>query len=693
MTRRLIVTLLVLFSLALSSTARAQTPERYALPAPLCALSAARIACYDVHTAAPRFITPSEDRAVAFTLSPAADALLYRTEDGRVLIVGVDDPRPLLIATDAFPPALLPHDAHSLAWSPDGVTLAYLTSQGLQVALPTPSGAPHYRSDRARQYVNLRFSPFGSRLAAQDHLGGWTVFGIVTEDGIRRDLRRIGSCDEPSDAAWLDDNSLILAPFSGGLLRLNVIETAERAFLAEMWRTTEGVFTRLTAAYDGTVRAMQRVGSTPEGILVSIGGDGLATPFGERRVDVAMTWLGSGSRLAYITSGTPIVVIPESGAEDALPLQRIQALDWAMPVYQRVSNLALDADLYFLALDGVTNTQSHRIQVDGAPQVWRLLGAGDRAAELLSRLPEGARAFALSPDRRQMAVVSGQTIVILPALNAAELAAAATPTPLGRRGTPTPAPLSLPNLPEARLAAQLRSSTLASVDWSPDGSLIAFVDTDGAYVVEALNDGITLPRPLTIASSTPERTYDLVRFSADGRSLLLRATLSNGSHEFAVAPLSEGGWRRLNLVAELAVWGPNGLFTVSRAGDQWLLSVYDGQAETVLARSAHPIVAVQPLGAAARPQEQQVIFWRQVGWPMAAAVQRVSTTDDPDTLRVESPPFALPDPQFSPTGRFAIGQVRGRSGKIDQLIILDTTNGRAVALHNVRAAAQLRWVR
>ncbi len=683
---------LIVLSAALGAPAAAQTPERHALPAPLCALSAARVVCYEVRTAAPRFITPSADRVVAFALSPAADAVLYRTEDGRVLIAALDDPRPILIAERAFLPALLPREAHSLAWAPDGVALAYLTADGLQVALPTPDGAPLYRSDAARQYVNLRFSPFGGRLAAQDHLGGWTVFTLASEAGIRSDLRRVGGFDEPSDAAWLDDNSLILAPTDGGLLRLNVIETAERTFLAEAWRTSEGVFTRLSSAYDGTLRAMQRVGALSESILVRIDGDGTATPFGERRVDSAMTWLGEGSRLVYITSGTPILIIPESGAEDALPLQRVHALAWAMPTYQRVANLALDADLYFLAFEGADDSDAHPTEEAGAAQVWRLPGDGERAAERLWRLPEGARAFALSPDRRQMAVVSGQFVAILPALNAAERAALATPTPT-RRGTPTPAPPRLPDVPESRAVAQLRSATLASVDWSPDGRLIAFVDTDGAYVVEALAEESSLPQPLTIAASTSERTYDQVSFSADGRSLLLRATLSDGSREFALAPVAEGGWRLLNFRAELAVWGSNALFTVRREGAQWLLSAYDGQSETVLARSAYPIVSAQPLGGAARPAEQTVVFWRQVGWSVAAALQRCSTTGDPETVRVESPPFALPRAHFSPSARFAVGQARGRRGKIDQLVILDTTNGRIVALQNLRVADQVRWIR
>ncbi|MDW8299880.1 MAG: hypothetical protein RML95_11155 [Anaerolineae bacterium] len=690
MTRRLIFALSVFLSAALSATAHAQTAERYILPAPICALSAARVVCYDVRTAAPRFLTPRDDRVVAFALSPAADAFVYRTEDGRVLIAALDDPRPIVIAENAFLPALLPRDAHSLAWSPDGVTLAYLTADGLQIALPTPSGAPLRVSDTARQYVNLRFSPFGSRLAAQDHLGGWTVFRVTTEEGIRRGLARLGSFDEPSDAAWLDDNSLILAPISGGLLRLNVIETAERAFLAEAWRKPENVFTRLTSAYDGTVRAMQRVGNTPEGILVSISGDGTAAPFAERRVDIAMTWLGNGSRLTYITSGTPIVVLPESGVEDALPLQRVQSIAWAVPVYQRVSNLALDADLYFLAYQA--SDAPYRVQDDEVPQVWRLFSDGERAAEQLSRLPEGVRAFALSPDQRQMAVISGQNIAILPALSAAERAAA-TPTPLPRRSTPTPALPSLPNVPESRLLTTLRSTTLASLDWSADGRLIAFVDTDGAYVLELPSNGALLPQPLTIATSTTERTYDFVRFSANGRSLLLRAKLNDGSYEFAVAPMAEGGWRLLNFRAELATWSLNALLFVKREGDQWLLSAFDGQAETLLARSAYPILNVQPIGAAARLAEQPVVFWRHVGWSVAAAVQRVSTTGDPERVRVESPPFALPRAQFSPTARFAIGQVRGRTDRIDQLIILDTTNGRAVALRNVRVLDQFEWMR
>ncbi|MBO9309997.1 MAG: hypothetical protein J7551_09480 [Chloroflexi bacterium] len=691
--RRLIVGLLALCGAALGNGVNAQSPERYALPAPICALSAARVACYDVRNAMPRFITPSDERVIAFDLSPAAEALVYRTEDGRILIAALAEPKPIPIASNVALPALLPRDATTLAWSPDGVAIAYLTADGLQVAFPTPDGPLYRVDDTARQYVNLRFSPSGVRLAAQDHLGGWTVFTVTSEQGIRRGLLRVGSFDAAADAAWLDDNSLILAPSRGGLLRLNVIETAEQTLLSEAWRTAEGRFTHLTSAYDGTVRALQGLANAPIGVPVALDGNGIASPLGERQVDTLMHWLGRGSRLVYITSGTPIVVIPETGAEDALPLQRTTAIAWAMPIFQPVSSLALDADLYFLASGGMADWEPHRAQGDGALQVWRLLGDGERAAEQLSSLPEGVRAFALSPDRQQMAVISGQNLAILPALGAAERAALATPTPLGRRGAPTPDLLSLPGAPEARLVARLRSATLASVDWSSDGRLIAFVDTDGAFVVQAASDGVDSPQPLTIAASTVERAYDQVRFSADGRALLLRALLSDGSYEFAVAPLVADGWQLLNFRAEQATWGANALFIVKREGDQWLLSAYDGREEALLARSRYPIMAIQPIGAAARAAEQQVVFWRQVGWQVAAAVQRVSTTGDPDQVRVESPPYPLPRAQFSPTARFAIGQVRGRSDKIDQLVVLDTINGRAVALQNVRVADQFRWAR
>ncbi len=693
MRRPTLIVLALLFSALLVSSASAQQPTRYALPAPVCALTAARVVCYDVLTAAPRFVTPSEDRVMTFALSPDAEALLYRTEDGRILITPLENPRPILIDSDALLPALLPFEAESLAWSPDGVTLAYLTTDGFRAAFPTLNGAPYYVAHNERQYITLRFSPFGARLAAQDHLGGWTLFTLTTENDVRRGLARIGSFDAPADAAWLDDNSLILAPLSGGLVRLNVVDTPDRTLLTEAWRTTENHYTRLVSAFDGTLRAMQRVSGTPEGILVTIGADGVPTPFGERRVDTLMTWIANGRRLVYVTSGTPIVVVPESGAEDALPLQRVASTVWAMPTFQRISNLALDADLYFLAMDGVENSEAYRLQEDGVPQVWRLFGDGQRAAEQLSSLPEGVRAFALSPDRRQMVVMSGQDLVVVPALNAAELAAAATPTPLGRRATATPIPLRFPDVPNSRLVARLRGTTLASVDWSADGRLIAFVDTDGAFVVEAAGDGAVLAPTLTIAPSTLDRRYELVRFSPDSRSLLMSAALSDGSREFALAPLTEGGWRLLNFRAELAVWGVNALFIVKREGDAWLLSAYDGQEEVLLARSAYPITAVQPLGAASRAAEQQVIFWRQVGWEGVPALQRVATTGNPDQVRVESPPYALAYSQFSPSARFAIGQVRGRSGKIDQLVFLDTTNGRAVALQNVRAVGQFLWAR
>src|SRR5712692_540887 len=170
------VSLLVALTLVLAPTAaHADDP---ALPAPLCALSNTQVLCYDEQTAAPRPLTPTGQHVTDFGIAPDGNWLVYRAT-GVVTITAIyGATATLTVDTAAAPPADLGTTAATLVWSPDGLVIAYVTADGLRVAFPPAPSLPDTLDQTDKPYVNLRFSPSGSRLAAQSDDGDWTIFEV-----------------------------------------------------------------------------------------------------------------------------------------------------------------------------------------------------------------------------------------------------------------------------------------------------------------------------------------------------------------------------------------------------------------------------------------------------------------------------------------------------------------------------------
>jgi hypothetical protein len=681
--------ILFLLSLALAAHLGPASAQEYqdTMPAPVCALVAARVLCYPPGTAPPHRATPDDERVIDFTVSADGGWLLYRTDEGAVAITpiyGDQSGAAAVIDSSLPPPAVLERNRTTIAWAPDGLGVAYITADGFRLALPTPSGEARFIDMTDRPYAHLLFSPGGSRLAAQDASGRWAVFSLLSEGGERTGLLRAGTINHSADVAWLDDNSLIVAPVAGGLARMNVAGvSAADLRLETAWSAADRFFIALTSTLDGTVRALQPPPGEVVGLPVSIAGDGSVEAVGSFAIDPRAVWTAGGRLLIYITSGTPILIDPETGYEDALPIQRASSILWARTGYLAASALALDADLYYLAPDD-----------SGIQQVWRLPGDGEAPPVQVTQLPQDALDFVVSPDRQSLALTTGGRLVIVPNRDPAQ--ALASPSP-GSRITPSPELFGIAGVPGSRLLATLRVNGGAQPDWRSDGRQITFVDDDGVYLVTVTAD-TEAPPAVQIAPHPAGARYAHPRFSVDRRHLLLERHSDGGAPTIITLPLltDTPTLTGTPFDAPLATWGPNGLFSVqSASGGGWAVVAADTNSAAILAESAWPITAFSPAGGSPGAAAQSGLALRRIGWEPGPPVVQLAAVGVTATGQLEprSAPAILYDGVLSPTGRFAAGFAGSDDGTMNRLIILDLQNGRSVAIRGVRGASALRWVR
>ncbi len=402
---------------------------RPALPAPVCALVIAQVVCYDVERATPHPITPPDQQVIDFAIAPDGNWIVYRAANTIRIAAMSGNAATQQVDTQATPSAELDLSMTTIAWSPDGLAIAYVTASGFRVAFPTPEGNARFVDVGDRSVVNLRFSPSGTRLAAQADDGSWTVFAVQTAGegtGEPTGLKRTRTIDQAADVAWLDDSALVVAMVAGGLSRLD----AANADQPPAWTVPDEHFVKLFATSDGEVLALHPDPGDTIGSVVAISADGQVVPLGSSKIDEQAEWGPDGAMLFYITSGTPILINRATGAEDLLPLKRVTGLKWAAPPPTLVSSLPLDADVYFLAPDDV-----------GIRQVWRLPRGGLDAATPVTHQPVHVAGFAVSRDGSQVVLETDSG-----------------PVAVSLSGTPIPAdagipPVSTPDLHGVSLSA------------------------------------------------------------------------------------------------------------------------------------------------------------------------------------------------------------------------------------------------
>lgn len=665
--------------------ARAQLQR---LSTPICAQVAARIACYDA-VGTPRSLSPADEIALDFDISPDGEWLAYRAtpadpnggESAIVRMISVFGGDAVEIDRDAPPPATLDAEKRTLAWSPDGFALAYVTASGLRAAFPDLGGGPRFSEVTDRRYADLRFSPDASALAAQTDDGSWIVFRIAQQLTFNARLERLREVNVTAEVAWQDTTTLIVAPASGGLYRLNAVDpTALYAALP-----AAGLFTQLIRLPDGTLRAFSLEIGRGYGKAVEIAADGTVTPLGEASLDARLRWTRGGRAMLYLTSGTPIVVNPATGGEDTLPIRGASRVVWTPSRTESVPTLQLDADLFFLAPDPI-----------GAKQVWRLVRNGQSPIFPLTQSALGISAFSISPDKAKLAVAEGQTLRVLP-LTAVGIA---TPTPTVRPlfGTPTPVPVGP--------VATLRRDDAPHLSWSPDSTQLAYADVDGVFVVAS--DGLSAAR--LIAAHPSGQRYESPAFSPDGGALLVEVlNVPAGTRAYAVLPLRDGVAiptlppLKANGIDSLQWSVPNnnrvGLLAVqAEVTTQLSFLSADGATTSAqpIAQFAQPVSGVTFVRNLTPPP---LYLFSLVGWrtgpqlvqyfslvPNSAATQY--------SLQALGAPFLLPGSfQISPTGRFAVSVRRNDDPERSHLlIILDLQNLRTISIADAVNVSAVVWV-
>ncbi len=369
MLRRLIRLSLVSLCLLTFLTRAPQPALARDLPAPLCVLITGQVFCYDIYLTAPNPVTPPDQQVIDFAIAPDGNWIAYRTADTVTIAPINDDRGSQQVDPQAIPPAALGIFKTTIAWSPDGLAIAYVTANGFRVAFPG-ADKPQYVDNNEREVIDLRFSPSGVRLAAQADDGSWTLFTIQSGvDSLA--VQRTRTINQAADVAWLDDTNLVVAFVAGGLARIDATSAAQ----APAWTAGTGHYTKLIASSEGQIFALNPDPGDTIGSAVSISADGTVTPVGSSKIDAQVQWGPDGAIMYYITSGTPILVDRATGAENRLRINRVIRLVWGPPIPPLASSIPLDADISFLAPDA-----------NGVQQAWRLSRVGlDPVSQITSQ--------------------------------------------------------------------------------------------------------------------------------------------------------------------------------------------------------------------------------------------------------------------------------------------------------------------
>ncbi len=614
-------------------------------------------------------VTPSSVSIADFAIAPGNDWLATVDTAGQISISSADGSRSVFISDQGLRPDALRFGQQSVAWSPDGRRLAYITQDGFQAYYPGAGidGTPIiFRPDEAA-ITDLRWEKNGAWLYVQRADG---TAALYQGEPILSLFAELGPVQ---DALWLRDGRLAFAPEQGGLALLQPTDLEARRFIVPQGR----FISRVQQRRDGTlVFFVHEDNIDTQGFLHTANPADLS--FSPQSAVGVLTsdkiWNPAGMRMVSYQQQTITLLDPETGSQARFEARSfLTELRWGSLLPETVRGIALPTDLYFLS------PQSDVVQV------WRLPADGE-PPEALTNAEEDITDFAISQDGTQIAYTSGRTIYRV-VLNI----------------SPDTAIIEFESDTE-RLDGQPA--------FDPSGRQLAYTD-DGLWIVD-LTEAEPTPRRI-IGSRQPEgfgqerlvEVYSRPRWSPEGNLLLADVAFFEGS-SLAVVPITN----RLNAVPiQLDLFGHRGqwlednrILATSRGAlyDNPGIRVIESMAETD--DDAPPVFEPNTASIAAEPAEQaqltddgRILFLRSgdqfIEGPNSVVV--LSTDETGAGTLTESEAIVLESPRLSPDGQTLAGLVdtERRDGDIvtGRILINDVRSGASVIIDGIADAHALQW--
>lgn len=414
-----------------------------------------------------------------FGVSPDGNWIIYRTETALTFAgLYTDSSGDIERETAGLPPYRGIGD--TIAWSPDGNAVAYISENGLRVyhrqpgdVAPADGQGAVISQNPEPDLQQVLWSPDGRYLAAGASQNVWWIY---RRDGTSMTL--VSAIPSSIGAAWLRGGQLVFAPESGGLYLMDMDNLNAQTEL----RPTSAMYRLPYVRPDGTIVAFRREPSAAEGagILVQVAlANNLINEevIGTAEVSLSgVRWAPEGRLLVALRSGVMSLINPQTGDGFTLPIADVVAYGWE-GLQTFTAAPAIPDDLYFLAQDAA-----------GVAQVWRL--TQNTAAFPLTQSESGVLAFAVHDER-----------LVYAADGALWLGSALTQQE-----------------PVSRL--ELGDRQVAGLEFSPDGSQIAYrVVGSGVWLIgtDAQDD----PRQLLEdgAQQSPP-FYDVKQFAPNLNALL-----------------------------------------------------------------------------------------------------------------------------------------------------------------------------
>jgi hypothetical protein len=547
--------------------------NRPALPSVLCALVNAQVVCYDTQKALPYVVSQStsDQRVLDFTIAPDQSWVAYRTNTtiwaAQINGSGIAYP----IDTAAALPADISLLASTLAWSPDGLSIGYVTAAGFRVAFPPEADIPQFVEQTDRPYINLRFSATGLRLAAQSSDGSWQIFAV---DTVRHTILPTRTIEQPGDLAWFDDGSFVVAYLSGGLARYASDTPAQ----GPQWTVPDQHYIKLISSSTGDVYAINPDPGDTIGSSVSIRPDGTVTRLGDSKIDSRVRWGPDGRVMYYIASGVPILVDRVTGAEDMLPVKGISRLLWAAPI----SSLdAASSDPFYIQADSA-----------GIRQVWQRPNiSGLRPQQITNELTSHVDDYAISADQLTIAYSSAGRLIAMPLDNPDKQVTLAT-------------------LPRTSNARTNSGGVFSWPAWNPNGQEIAYASSDSVFTVNYVPfvEGATENPTVSTLLKQAENglSYHPVAYSPDGEWLLLKVIGANDKCSFLAIQPSTQQEQSIDSCPESIVWGK----------DNSLLMVLNSAAQrrSIDGTLSKPLTDWPVVGAYFDKDGTTTVLLRRIGW-------------------------------------------------------------------------------